>query len=150
MNHVCDVFRGVFRLLVSFALAWFLDMGSITSWATLPGSHFSSFFFFFTVTLSIHMLCLFFLFGEILGESKICMHMRSSPFENIRACSESFYYETKIFANGTLEEDKQKPKEAVKIDQNAVALINKGAKLSESSAVASMPVGEIFRKYLCL
>lgn len=78
------------------------------------------------------------------------MHMRSSPSENMCVCSESFYYETKIFANETLEEDKQKPKEAVKIDQNAIALISKGAKLGESSAVASMPVGEIFRKYLCL
>lgn len=78
------------------------------------------------------------------------MHMRSSPSENMCACSESFYYETKIFANGTLEEDKQKPKEAVKIDQNAIALISKAVKFGESSAVTSMPVGEIFRKYLCL
>lgn len=78
------------------------------------------------------------------------MHMRSSPSENMYVCSESFYYETIVFANGTLEEGKQKPKQVVKINQNSVALISKGAKLGESSAVASMLVGEIFMKYLCL
>ena len=73
--------------------------------------------------------------------------MQSSPSKNMCACSESFYYETKIFANGILEEGTQKPKEAVKIDQNAIALISKGSKLGESSAVASMPVGGIFKKF---
>lgn len=52
------------------------------------------------------------------------MHMRSSPSENMCVCSESFYYETVVFANGTLEEGKQKPKKVVK-NQSEFRCFNK-------------------------
>lgn len=66
------------------------------------------------------------------------------------APSESFYHGTKVCENGALEECKQKPKEMVKINQNAIASVSKGAKAEESFAVALMSVGDILIKYLCL